>query len=117
MLVDAAEQTRLQRHHQVPPERMHSAIVELRSNGVRVEPLSLLFDGDFYLWRNPDVECAGFDPVQHFLTVGYTEGRDPNRYFDLNWYKHNNPDVAASGANPFMHYIFYGAREGRKPRP
>ncbi len=75
------------------------------------------FDAIYYLVHNPDVAAAGVDPLQHYLTLGWREGRDPNAYFSTAWYLNQNPDVAASGANPLLHYEGHGWREGRDPGP
>ena len=88
----------------------------LSITGEPIEQASLVFDPDWYVEQYPDVAAAGVDPVQHFLSTGFSEGRNPNRYFDGSWYAAAYPDVAAHGENPFVHYLFYGAREGRRPR-
>lgn len=88
----------------------------LSITGEIIEQASLIFDPIWYVVEYPDIGAAGVDPVQHFLKVGFSEGRNPNRYFDGAWYAKAYPDVAAHGENPFVHYVFYGAREGRKPR-
>ena len=36
------------------------------------------FDASYYLSHNPDVAQAGVDPLAHYLTTGWKEGRDPN---------------------------------------
>ncbi|THD58912.1 hypothetical protein [Phenylobacterium sp.] len=74
------------------------------------------FDADFYLAVNPDVAKTGYDPLDHFLTWGWREGRDPNEGFSLAHYVETNPDVAAAGINPFVHYLAAGRAEGRTPR-
>jgi len=73
------------------------------------------FDRAFYLAVNPDVAAAGVDPLSHFNTFGFKEGRDPNSYFDTSAYLEVYTDVAAAGVNPLEHYFQYGAREGRDP--
>lgn len=90
----------------------------LRSvTGTVIEPVSLLFDTDWYTTTYPDVAAASLDPIRHFFDNGAREGRNPNPYFDTAWYLSMNPDVATSRMNPFLHYLLYGAREGRKPQP
>jgi hypothetical protein len=74
------------------------------------------FDAEFYLAANPDVTSAGRDPVDHFLTAGWLEGRDPTRGFSVEDYLELNPDVAATGMNPFVHYLVAGRAEGRPGR-
>ena len=73
------------------------------------------FDPDFYKAQNPDVAAAGVDPLNHFRTVGWREGRDPNPYFDTKGYLATYGDVAAAGVNPLDHYNANGWREGRDP--
>ncbi len=75
------------------------------------------FDAAYYLARNPDVVAAGVDPLQHYLTFGWKEGRDPNAYFSTKWYLAQNPDVVAARVNPLQHFEIYGWREGRDPGP
>ncbi len=82
-----------------------------------IEIPSLLFDSAWYLETYKDVAKADANPIEHYLTFGYKEGRNPNRYFNTNFYLQTNPDVLFSSMNPFIHYILYGAKEGRLPRP
>ncbi|MBS0176635.1 MAG: matrixin family metalloprotease [Nitrospira sp.] len=72
-------------------------------------------DTDYYRLHNPDVATAGIDPVQHYHTWGWHEGRDPNAWFDTDAYLLHNPDVAAAGIDPYQHYRESGWREGRAP--
>jgi hypothetical protein len=73
------------------------------------------FDFEFYRAANPDVAAAGIDPLVHYNTFGFKEGRDPNAYFDTSGYLEAYEDVAAAGVNPLRHYLEFGAREGRDP--
>lgn len=73
------------------------------------------FDPHHYRALNPDL--AGLDPFDHFMTVGWTEGRDPRPDFSGSAYLQANPDVAAAGLNPFVHYIRHGRAEGRPLDP
>lgn len=105
----------------VPPRSSSQALNvpfddTLSVTGEAIELASLIIDPDWYVEQYPDIGAAGVDPVQHFLNIGFSEGRNPNRFFDGAWYAQTYPDVAAHGENPFVHYVFYGAREGRKPR-
>ncbi|CAI3938116.1 Glycosyltransferase involved in cell wall bisynthesis (RfaB) (PDB:2IV7) [Commensalibacter communis] len=81
-----------------------------------IETLSLLFDSAWYLATYQDVAMANCDPLDHYLSFGYREGRNPNRFFNTNFYLASYPDLAQSSINPFIHYILYGASEGRLPR-
>ena len=74
-----------------------------------------LFDGAWFLARNPDLNLPGTDPLGHFHRYGWREGRWPNAYFDPTWYLARNTDVRDSGVNPVLHYILHGEAEGRPP--
>ncbi|MEW5688114.1 MAG: hypothetical protein AB1942_24620 [Pseudomonadota bacterium] len=71
------------------------------------------FDAAFYRARYPDVAALGGDPLDHFLTHGWREGRDPNPRFSVADYLDSHPDVRATGANPFVHYLRHGRSENR----
>lgn len=76
-----------------------------------------LFDKKYYLEAYPDVRKADMDPLWHFVTIGWKEGRNPSPHFDTEFYLLNNPDVNEVGINPVLHYIFFGKDEGRIPAP
>jgi len=75
------------------------------------------FNPAYYLANNPDIAAAGVDPLQHYLSNGWKEGRNPNAYFNTNWYLNQNPDIRAAGLNPLQHYEDNGWKEGRDPGP
>ncbi|TXM66902.1 hypothetical protein FV226_22760 [Methylobacterium sp. WL12] len=90
------------------------------SQGVGPGTFHGTFNGADYLAANPDVAAQHVDPLQHYLTYGFQEGRalDPqgdrvSQGFNPSQYLQTNPDVAASGVNPLQHYLQYGAHEGR----
>lgn len=72
-----------------------------------------LFDDKYYLLRYPDVRFADVDPLQHYLTIGWKEGRSPSAQFDIDAYLQNNADLKSSGINPLVHYILHTKAEGR----
>ena len=72
-----------------------------------------LFDEKYYLLRYPDVRFADVDPLQHYLTIGWKEGRSPSAQFDIDAYLQNNADVKSSGINPLVHYILNTNAERR----
>ena len=61
-------------------------------------------------WRPRNV-----DPLQHFQTFGWREGRNPNALFDTAGYLATYADVAAAQVNPLDHYNLFGWREGPRP--
>lgn len=76
-----------------------------------------LFDPIYYLDTNCDVLTHAVEPLWHFLQRGWSEGRQPNRFFDCNYYLSKYPDVREAGINPLIHYALSGEQEGRQPSP
>lgn len=74
------------------------------------------FDPEFYLEQNEDVRAAGIDPLFHYLTAGWREGRNPSWRFDTNFYLDSYEDVRKAGVNPYFHYIVAGQQEGRRAK-
>jgi tetratricopeptide (TPR) repeat protein/glycosyltransferase involved in cell wall biosynthesis len=74
-----------------------------------------LFDGQFYLQENDDVERSDENPFLHFLFSGLLEMRTPHRAFDTMYYLEHNPDVRQSGQAAWTHYVTLGWKEGRQP--
>ena len=72
-------------------------------------PLTILdlFDPDFY------TAPPACDPLEHYCTTGWKEGRDPSRLFSTTRYLRKYPDVAKAGLNPLLHYVEHGLAEGR----
>ena len=77
---------------------------------VPADPLAgnALFNADFYLLHNPDVAAARIDPLAHFETFGWHEGRDPSPYFSLRSYAAANPQQAATGIDPLLAFLTSG---------
>ena len=76
-----------------------------------------LFDDRWYLARYPDVAAARIDPLQHFLSAGMAEMRDPSPLFSMRFYLEAHRDVAEAGANPLGHFLSAGGPENRQPHP
>jgi hypothetical protein len=74
------------------------------------------FNAAYYLRTNPDVHAAGVDPLLHYITYGWREGRPPNDWFNPSYYLAANPDVRNAGIDPLLHYVLHGAAEGRQLR-
>ena len=71
------------------------------------------FDREFYTQTYTDVAASGIDPISHFLSEGWREGRNPNAQFHVEEYLRLNKDVFDAGINPFYHYVITGKAEGR----
>ena len=63
------------------------------------------FDAEYYLSKNPDVAFAGVDPLMHYLSIGWREGRWPNTWFDPNAYLAKFPQIDGHRVNPFVHFL------------
>lgn len=94
--------------------RLLAAAVPMRLRGRlrRLHPdhavAARAFDAAFYLRTYPDVGEVGVDPLDHFMTYGWREGRDPSPDFSVRAYLEAFPEVAEQGANPFLHWITSG---------
>jgi GT2 family glycosyltransferase len=87
----------------------------MRAAAAVLEP-NPFFDASYYLQMNPDIAATGLNPLAHYVTVGWREGRRPSPDFDPIYYLYANPDVAQSGSEPLRHYYRRGAREKRCTR-
>ncbi len=72
---------------------------------------SSLFDVEYYLRHNLDVQAIGMNPAKHYLLFGGFEGRNPSRSFDTLLYRYQNPEVVRLGINPLIHYLQCSDRE------
>jgi len=103
------------RRSQVPGGPANRPLIPRDIGAAEKYDLSSIFDSQSYLERNQDVLQAGVDPFEHFVLVGWREGRNPHPLFDVRWYLDTYPDVRDSGINPLQHYIASGAAELRNP--
>jgi GT2 family glycosyltransferase/glycosyltransferase involved in cell wall biosynthesis len=81
------------------------------------EALAVFLDATWYRAEYPDVAGAEIDPLDHFISHGVGENRNPNPFFESAWYLAQNPDVARAGIHPLLHYLQHGAKELRDPHP
>lgn len=90
-------------------------VLDPRKFRLRSHPL---FDGGWYLDRNPDVAAAGVNPLEHYLRFGHLEGRDPNRIFNVRWYRQTYfSRRVRSKIEPLTSYVTRGYSQGRLPAP
>lgn len=80
---------------------------------IEIRTMKESFDSEYYLQANAMLNSS-VDPFEHFLKVGWREGRNPNREFSSLEYLQMYPDVVHTELNPFAHYLLYGKSEGRK---
>ena len=73
-----------------------------------------LFEGAWFVARNPDLPADSHGPLVHWHRYGWREARWPNPYFDPAHYARNNPDCEG---DPLLHYAVVGEARGRRPVP
>jgi len=94
----------------------------------KMEALRALFDADFYVENNPEVELIGSDPFRHYMEIGRFKGLKATRetqaeiaelrtLFNEKYYLANNPDVISIRSKLFEHYMQFGRWEGREGAP
>lgn len=71
------------------------------------------FDAEWYLKQYPEVKDTGYSPFEHYIKIGWKEGKNPSAKFDTLFYLNDNPDIVKSGINPLRHYFLFGRKEGR----
>jgi GT2 family glycosyltransferase len=71
------------------------------------------FDVVYYMQEDPEMKMTGIDPVEHYLTDGWKEGRNPSVYFNTNFYLNKYSDVYQANMNPLLHFINFGESENR----
>ncbi|MFN7056965.1 glycoside hydrolase family 99-like domain-containing protein [Hyphomonas sp.] len=97
---------------------MQESLIEAKRSG-RVWPVDVtqLVDEAWYLATYTDVAAAGVSAVEHYMSIGWAEGRNPGPLFDTEWYFRNYPDVEVTGMDPLTHYVLHGWRQRRNPHP
>lgn len=75
-----------------------------------------LFDEEYYLSQNKDLENKEIDLIYHYLTQGTFTEKYPNKYFIPREYRALNNDIIEANIEPFYHYLKYGAIENKRYR-
>jgi glycosyltransferase involved in cell wall biosynthesis/FMN phosphatase YigB (HAD superfamily) len=96
--------------------KLRRAVRRELEDAIRTIGENRIFDADWYLSQYPDVERDGADPLRHYCTFGWREGRNPAPNFDTLYYLGANPDVAGAGINPLLHWVRFGKAENRPVR-
>ena len=107
----------------LPPSLLKRAVSRLKFQRWRrirreaaIIAASQLFDADWYLQNNEDLQRQGVHPARHYAQFGGQEGRAAGPGFSSRLYLEAYPDVAREGINPLLHYIMVGKAEGREIR-
>jgi hypothetical protein len=100
------------RHGLPPEERALSHYLRERHHGAAPIPD---FDAEFYLATYRDVARAGADPYEHYVTLGWQEGREPHPEFDSRYYVKRHMGGEAREA-PLLHWLRHRHEPGIHPR-
>lgn len=76
--------------------------------------LNSRFDSEWYLETYKEVEASKISPAEHYMLLGWREGRDPSKHFSTKGYLEKNPDVAEMDLCPLIHWKLKGKKEKRK---
>jgi hypothetical protein len=68
--------------------------------------LRVFFDADFYLQKYPDIGKAGLDPLEHYVTSGFSEGMIPFPGFEPKDYQAEHG--LSEDDSPLYHYVIFG---------
>ncbi|HVI32365.1 glycosyltransferase [Phenylobacterium sp.] len=79
--------------------------------------VSTAVDAAFYRTAYPDLDKPELDPVRHYLSAGWREGRDPAPWFSSRAYLDAHADVRRARVEPLFHYLRHGRYEGREVFP
>ena len=78
---------------------------------------SRFFDRNYYYETYKDVEITSMSCEEHYLTIGYLEGRNPSLSFSTLDYFKSYGDILHKKVNPLVHYESCGKKENRKVIP
>lgn len=76
-----------------------------------------LFDSDYYVRTNVDIQTLNVDPLIHYLEKGCREGRNPSADFDAKHYLTQCLMLGETPTNPVLHYLSVGMTRGLTLRP
>lgn len=70
--------------------------------------LSKFFDRDFYTRSYPDIAGYLVDPLTHYISIGWKEGRNPSADFDTLFYRLVHTGLSHPALCPLEHYASIG---------
>lgn len=72
------------------------------------------FNSTWYLKQYPEILQKGLKPLEHYLEIGWKEGKNPSNLFDNDVYLAIHEDIRNGNINPLVHYIMHGKYENRE---
>lgn len=96
------------RYNMLPSEAQANTLVHyMRGTWHGSGVTSYFFHSRWYRDQNSDVARTGYNPLAHYLLIGFREHRDPSPVFDLSNYWARTPQLSRL-AEPVEHYIAGG---------
>jgi molybdenum cofactor biosynthesis enzyme MoaA len=114
------EPIRLTRLIQTGSERNAAGQLDLRhesSYAVINHDPQRLFQPLYYQTVYPDIDYFGLSPFEHYMMIGWKEGKNPNPFFYSQWYMKKYPEAGESGLDPLSHYLDLGTAKDYDPSP
>lgn len=68
-----------------------------------------LFNEEYYL-KNYGKTIEDMDPLTHYISIGYKEGKNPSAQFNNDFYSSKYRETR--NGNPLIHYALYGRKKG-----
>jgi hypothetical protein len=90
---------------------LHYALSGRLEANISIIAKSGLFDADWYLQQNIDIQGVAIEPIKHYALYGDKEGRQPNLRLRLAQYVINVTPEVIKGRNKLVHYILHGRPE------
>ncbi len=85
---------------------MFERVKSMQNNQVESIVEKKFFDAKWYLAENPDLKGIDIPLVEHFLSIGWKEGRDPSPYFNMKAYLAKHPEILPISMNPLIHMAY-----------
>lgn len=99
-------------YHGHKEKRLRTCLGHL--SAAEVATVRSAFDEKFYLKQASGLNLGSYQPLEHYLTIGWKQGLEPHPDFSTTYYKKRAPEVLE---HPFVHYVLNGARERRRSLP
>lgn len=73
------------------------------------------FDENYYVNEYGEEFSKILTPIHHFLSIGYKEGKNPNKEFNTLFYRNQHKKLIKNEEiNPFVYYLQNGKNKGHK---
>jgi len=100
----------------VPQGETKPLLHYLETGGREADP-SPVFNTDYYLGRNKDLDGDALTPLGHYLSRSNSERISPHPFFDQEYYCSTYPNVDKSPLDPLSNFLLFGSSGQRNPNP